>query len=590
MAEYFMEKSRRELWMKVVVAGFVLGTFLINIKNIFTSCHVDAEYQVAMAYRMLRGDRMFSEMWESHQTSAFFLVFFEWIYLKVTGTTTGIMIYANTIGILCRTVVAFILYGTLKKYVDKKVAYAILILALNLYPKDVMLPDFANMQLWFAVLLICCLIVYLECSGKVRWLIMGALCLCLEVLSYPSCALVWIPCMILLGMYSQRKKRDMGIFTGVCAASGALYLIYFVRGNPQKFIQFIYEIWSGDESHAVGLEVRLQLLGKDFVALAADFKYFLVMALLALLFAVIGRMICKKRGSEVTAGHFWLTAFSWFTAIYVLAYLVHLPAEEASTKYHFFALYFFVEAAAFLCMRYLNEQEKCVFLTGQLIGFGGFIATLFLSDCGLFTTIPYMIPNLCVSLIPLEKSWAAERKKQEKKETFLPFAPIVLLCAVMIFRNAVYVNGWMVVPANFREDSIFGVDWTADYGPLKGIVNREGTYVADMSYEEWKGLIHPGDKVLILSYPTLTATTYLYEDVEICADSVISTPTYSERMMSYWKENPDKYPDVVVVKCYGGTMMSGGENPVVKWLTEEFDAEQVIDGNYWRYYLRNGIK
>ena len=56
------------------------------------------------------------------------------------------------------------------------------------------------------------------------------------------------------------------------------------------------------------------------------FRIFAI-ALLALLFAVIGRMICKKRGSEVTEGHFWLTAFSWFTAIYVLAYLVHLPAE-----------------------------------------------------------------------------------------------------------------------------------------------------------------------------------------------------------------------------------------------------------------------
>ncbi|MGN0167392.1 MAG: hypothetical protein ACI4AB_05090 [Acetatifactor sp.] len=586
-----MEKNRRELWLKAVAAGLVLGSFLINIKNILTSCHVDAEYQVAMAYRMLRGDRMFSQMWESHQTSAFFLAFFEWIYLKLTGTTTGIVLYANAVGILCRTVVAFLVFKTMKKYIDKRAAFAILLLALNLYPKDVMLPDFANMQIWFALLLMCCLITYFEGSGKKVWLVAGAVCLCLEVLSYPSCVLVWIPCVILIGMYSPRKKRDFGIFTGVCAASGMVWLLYFMRGEPKKFVQYIYEIWSGDESHAVGPGVRLRLLGQDFAALAGDLKYFFVMALCALLFSCIVGMLYRKKGSMLSRKRFWLTAFSWFVGIYVFAYLVHLPAEEAGTKYHFFALYFFVEIAAFLCMRYLNAQEKRIFLTGQLIGFGGFAATLFLSDCGLFTTIPYMIPNLCVSLIPLEKAWQGAREEMGKREpALLPFAPVALLCAVMIFRNAVYVNGWMVIPANFKEDSIFGVTWTAHYGPLKGIVSREGTYVADVSYSEWQELIQPGDKVLILSYPSLTATTYLYEDVEICADSVISTPTYSERMLTYWEENPDKYPDVVVVKCYGGTVMAGGDNPVMEWLTEEFNAEQIVDGAFWRYYLKNSAE
>ena len=81
----------------------ILGSVLINIKNIVTSCQVDAEYQVAMAYRMLRGDAMFSKMWEAHQTSAFFLAIFEWIFLKITGSTTGIMQHmSNNPNQICR--------------------------------------------------------------------------------------------------------------------------------------------------------------------------------------------------------------------------------------------------------------------------------------------------------------------------------------------------------------------------------------------------------------------------------------------------------------------------------------------------------
>lgn len=69
--------KNRKILLGAAAVALVLGSLLINIKNVLTSCHVDAEYQVVMGYRMLQGDAMFSEMWEAHQTSAFFLAFFE---------------------------------------------------------------------------------------------------------------------------------------------------------------------------------------------------------------------------------------------------------------------------------------------------------------------------------------------------------------------------------------------------------------------------------------------------------------------------------------------------------------------------------
>lgn len=209
-----MTGKRQWAWRGIGLA-LVAASLLINIKNIFTSCQVDAEYQVTMAYRLLKGDAMFSEMWEAHQTSAFFLAFFEWIFLKITGTTTGIMVYANSVGVVCKTLVAVAVYAVMRRYTDKRAAFAALIFTLNTYPKDVVLPDFANLQIWFALLLMCCLIRYVQ-EEKTGWLIAGAFCLCLEVLSYPSCAIVWVPCMVVIGSYSKRRMRDMLLFTGIC--------------------------------------------------------------------------------------------------------------------------------------------------------------------------------------------------------------------------------------------------------------------------------------------------------------------------------------------------------------------------------------
>ena len=158
----FLQLLKNRKFIRTMTVALVLGSFIINIKNIFISCQVDAEYQIVMAYRILQGDKLFSQMWEAHQTSAFFLAFFEWFFIKITGSTTGIMVYANTVGVICKTVIAFCVYKTYQKYVDKKVAFAALLFVLNTYPKDVVLPDFANLQIWFGLLLMCCLICYFE--------------------------------------------------------------------------------------------------------------------------------------------------------------------------------------------------------------------------------------------------------------------------------------------------------------------------------------------------------------------------------------------------------------------------------------------
>lgn len=576
-----MTEKKNSKWIAAFAAVLVLGSVLINIKNIFTSCQVDAEYQVAMAYRLLKGDKMFSQMWEAHQTSAFFLAFFEWLFLKVTGSTTGIMIYANAAGVLCKTGVAFCVYGTFRKFSDKVTAFIALIFLLNTYPKDVILPDFANMQIWFGLLLMCSLIWYFN-TQKGKWLIWGAVFLCLEVLAYPSCVIVWAACIALIWKYSSRKSKDICIFTGVCAGGAVLYLLYFMRGNPERFLQEIYYIWSGDESHAVGLGQRLGLLGQDMILFLSDLKYIFIVAGCAVIAVWAGRKLFKKDNAGRSRRRTFYSFLCWFLIFYILGYLGHLPSEEAATKHHFFILYIFVEAAAWLAGKYLNAKEKTIFITGQLVGIGGFLATVLLSDMGLFPSLPYLIPGICSCMIPLKKLY---EQNQDQGKVWRGIIPLLLLCAVMIFRNAFYINGWMIAPENILEDSIFGVTWTAQYGPLKGIINRDGTYVADVSYLEWQRFIHDGDRVLVLSYPTLTATAYLYKDVEICADSTISTPTYSDRLLAYWEANPDKYPDVVVAKSYNQVVFLGEYNRVTQWLEQEFPAKRIENGIYWTYYF-----
>lgn len=60
--------DKKYRWLVILL---VLGAVIVNVKKIFTDFMIDSEYAVALSYRLARGDEMFTQMWEPHQTSAF---------------------------------------------------------------------------------------------------------------------------------------------------------------------------------------------------------------------------------------------------------------------------------------------------------------------------------------------------------------------------------------------------------------------------------------------------------------------------------------------------------------------------------------
>ena len=121
-------------------------------------------------------------------------------------------------------------------------------------------------------------------------------------------------------------------------------------------------------------------------------------------------------------------------------------------------------------------------------------------------------------------------------------------------------------------------------GPGKGIVTEymQG-YMAECSHEEFGTYIEPGESLLALDTNTIC---YMYQDVNIGSCTTICTPSFDENLLDYWERNPDKYPDVIAVMCWYGELQWDQESWIMHWIENEFGATQVIDGKYFRYYIR----
>lgn len=538
----------------------------------------DCIYQISMSQRLLTGDKMILEMWEPHQTSVFLSAALMWLYESVFHTTTGIVLYLQVCGIVIRGGIAVLLYKVFRRELQKSTAYGMALLFFMISPKDYALPEFANMQLWYSALLFCCLYVYLK-TGKRVLLAVGALFLCLEILAYPSCLIVYPGVIGLLICFSQKRMRDILLFTGVCAGAGAGVGGYaFLTLGPDTLIRCITGMLALEPTHTVNIYAKLLSYLQDILKampayLAAGAAAFFVSRFLLIVFRKSGKLenMADKRGKR----QLWLLCFA---CILLIGLLMNILSADNRSAYTLILL--FIIAVGVWNKKNLTEEEKRLYLCLNVIGGLGFFATLLLSDMPLFPSVSYGLLAIMAACIPIGKVRACAEVKRGIGVCFVCF--VVLLA----FR-CVYIR----TPMSGRGQicSVFSDLAVVRYGPARGILtNGEAVHIERDSYLEWKEWIEPGDKVWIIG-GVVNTLGYLYEDVEVAGPSTMSTPSYNPAILEYWRLNPDKYPDVIVAEC---TYMENltyellMNDWLITWLEEEYQPETVEEGSYWKYFFR----
>lgn len=562
---------------KPIIWLVCLGVILVCIKRIFTDFDIDCEYAIALSYRMARGDKMIVQMWEPHQTSAFLNAIFIKIYLFLTGTVTGIALYLNIMGTLAKAGVAIVFYRTFRKICDHKILFLMCSFFMTVCAKNSIILEFSNMMIYFSILLFCALYTHLQKleyqKPETLFLVLASFCLCLQVLSYPSAVILFVLVLLILNRYSLTKGRDMVIFSGSCFAVGSAFCAYLVfRSGWDRFWVCIRNIVTGDSSHTVA-----DLAEKTVLYVQDIRNVFILFAICAFLAVVISVLPFQKRRHARRIGCikiFFILLFlqnisnammdignrQWLMKIRLLYLAVYIP---------------FVVLAAIL-KKYCSRDEKMLFSIGLGISISSCIAVLLLTNLPFLSTLAYLILGIMVSMVPIGAylRQAVPETSDEKR-----YVMLFLFVLVVIFRNI-----YIFRPMNRMQALTVSINNVVRDGPLKGIFSDYmGPHIMNCNMEDWKQYIQKGDRVMIVGFPSVSTIGYLYEDTEICVDSTICTPTYSEKLLQYWEINPWKEPNVVV-DCWFGELRIPEDTWIRGWLEENFDS--YVDGTYIRIYYR----
>lgn len=238
-----LQKSRS--WL------FWLGAALISVKSIFMDFGVDNGYAIATSYRHVLGDRTFLEMWEPHQTSAFLVDVLMRLYRVFVPSYTGVAVYLQVMGVLLWIPIILVLHKELVKHVDKDLSHLLCVLLFVFRPKQTVFPEFANMQIGFSILFFVFLVKFVLNQAQVRYLVLSALFLCMEVLSYPTCVIAFAAALGILLTRTERKGKNVLVFGGVCLVTGILCTCHWIGARrPAEFFEVLSLLAAADSSHA----------------------------------------------------------------------------------------------------------------------------------------------------------------------------------------------------------------------------------------------------------------------------------------------------------------------------------------------------
>ncbi len=554
---------------KSIVIAIIVGTILAACKLIFVELCQDEEYQIVMAYRRIMGDQLFSNMWEPHQTGSFLNAFWIRLFLSLTGGTEGIIIFLRCMGTLFQFLIAVFFYGTARKQLEKLPAFLIAAIWFNSSMGLFISAEYSSLMFWFGTLSILFMwngwISRNNRERSVFFILAADLCMCLSVLAYPGMILfvlaVWV--LTIRNLPAANRKQAMGMLIFPCVVMGAVYVaIHAYQVSWTTFIGTLPNIFLQDPTHTITEDSfwNDKILGglKDFLKGSAWVLIAYTMANV-----ILKKKSLYRRVALASVLSLLVPLFYW---------LVLGEGYECGQVQELAAA-----VGLILLLRKYKETDALLFklfLYGGITMFAGgwLLSNMALDDKWCFGLL------LHVGLL-----WMLlKQADQEEQKRFL-YTMILIWCFFLLF-----AKGFMLRSGK-EINNITSIRNICRSGPAKGIfTDYMNAYIMDANHREWKEQVQEGDRVLIVS-KTLHSNvilSYLFEDVTICHCAVNNPYAYSRRLLDYWEQYPDKYPNVIAVDCWYGELQIDPDEWIMEYIQTDFAYSSVRDGAYLRYYRR----
>lgn len=209
------------------------------------------------------------------------------------------------------------------------------------------------------------------------------------------------------------------------------------------------------------------------------------------------------------------------------------------------------------------------------------VAVVYLTDLSLVPSVPHAMPAAFFGAVLL--IFTLERAKKEKLVKWGAYFVLTVWGFTAVLGKGYTLRGGVEYNNVLQSGGIL------KYGPAAGTISSYmGAYVYNCDYEDWNTYLQDGDRVLIMVDQVMNLGTiqYLFKNVEISHFSVVNPTAYDERLLEYWELYPEKMPNVIIVDCWYGQLMTDPNGWMMQYIENDFGYSQVNDGRYIRIFRK----
>ncbi len=558
---------------------YILGLLLVILSvvamviKIFIGFDIDEGYAVSMPFRLLQGDRMFLDMWEVHQTSSFLPALFLWIYVKITGVTTGSVVYLRIVATVLHLVLSTMVYRCLKKRLGDSWSLLLALLYFNMLPKWLINLDFSMQQVWGMTLILILFARMLECGKQSYSFFMGVV-LAATVLAYPGMVLSYPALLLSLWMTGKREEvktkiNKMILLTAGCALMAVLFFVYILSAmGLSEFLESIPMVFM-DGTHQFTMETKLMTYAAQWMNVA---KQLFIFSVPCVLITIVFEKVIKRHREHRHQEHSKITSGEQLGCVFLLSFItitsflvifanlfgIQMGPFHFQVRYLLFFLFVF-------CWSVLRPVREGRFLFwGPLLQMLiAFVAILIFSNVGPDSSSSYLSIGLIAAGVVLYHKTVDYGLGWNRAAWFV----LSIFVLSLIFCKGYYVRITEYGPSNILQSRE-----QIQVGPLKGIFVLKEDF--DRVTEDYQTIQSATQENSSFLYLGTEGISNLYAQCEFVSPSTISTPAFNEQWVQYFERYPMKEPEVIVLakNTIDNREKFFKENPLGIWIDTKYDV------------------
>ncbi len=447
----------------------------------------DESFYLTIPYRLIRGDALIVDEWHASQFSAALLYLPMKLFLLITGSTDGMVLYFRCLFVACQTAVSYFTFYKIRKY-GTAAALVSAILYLLYVPETVKMLDYYTMSLMgFQVVAL-----ILFCTEKLRWYHLyfsGAVFAC-AVLAQPFNCLIYflysIAFVIALFMKKRKQFSDKAeaffswkswlcLTAGIVTIAVVFLAFLFSQLTIEEFFANFSNVFGGQDHTLPFADTGETDMFSYITIFSTLYKYCPRGFILSLLLIAA---LCVDR-DRVRRRQIWIYATFAVVVLMVIELGVSITDTICSTLFRPYVAFIF----SFACLRLTEKKQKelgAVWLTGvaYIICLGLISQALdYVGVIGCVISNTVFMPSflqLCRE-VRSEKTEDVRNKKQNKSV----LRALAVSCAFVLVFDI--TAGTVLNLMNDTTAKEMGRDSVAqtvviDNGPLKGIRTDEKIY------------------------------------------------------------------------------------------------------------------